>query len=318
MHKKIKHFFYVPFTGLGLYNGFRGNAWLKNRIKVFMHYVVPSLQVQTSRDFTLWISWRPEEKDNKHVKQFIKDLKSTGLDVVHTFHGVCFYDDKYEDKVACARLRDSLHYSISGLFDSIGEVDEVIMTIQPSDDLYDKNTVKTLQYLFTKVTLSNNGTTEDWQAIGFSKGYIMNYPTGQIAEYNPETNPPFYSIKFKKQDFIHPLKHLEYTSLKKDIGKYKKGTPLPSHEYVGDCLKYLQINERGFLVGTHLNNISTGWNIPYKGKEVDKDVLDNFGIQNKNNIRLKTSLRKKILFSLPYKWQRKVRYWLTEKFNVFY
>ena len=31
---KYKHLMYMPFSGLGLYNGFRGNRWLKNRIKI--------------------------------------------------------------------------------------------------------------------------------------------------------------------------------------------------------------------------------------------------------------------------------------------
>ena len=41
---KFKHLIYCPFTGLGLYNGFRGNRWLKNRIKIFKEFVVFDIQ----------------------------------------------------------------------------------------------------------------------------------------------------------------------------------------------------------------------------------------------------------------------------------
>ena len=99
--------------------------------------------------------------------------------------------------------------------------------------------------------------------------------------------------------------------------KYKKGCPLPSHEYLKNVFgdKYTVIDERGFLVGTHQNNISTGFNIPYKGGSVSQEVLKDFGVYEVEPIKLRTPLRKRLLFSLPYKWQRKIRYWLTEKFK---
>jgi hypothetical protein len=258
--QKVTHFIYCPWTGLGLYNGFRGNRWLKNRIKIFKQFVVPSLQAQTSKKFVLWCSWRPEEKNNPHVKELMKWLEGIKeFKSVHTFHGICFYDDKYPDDVARDRLVTSLHGSVGDLYDVIGESEYIYMTIQPSDDLYEKGVVDTLQWMFEN---------EDWQAIGFKKGYIINYWTKEVAEYNPTTNPPFYTIKFTREDFTDPLKHLRYTSLKHDVEKYKTGTPLPSHEYVGDCLKYTQIDERGFMVGTHMENISTTWQIPFKGKTI--------------------------------------------------
>lgn len=307
--QQVTHFMYVPFTGLGKYNGFRGNRWLKNRLKIFKQFVIPSLLAQTNQNFVVWISWRPEERSNRIVKEFI-DYCSTNVNLkfVNTFHGVCFYDDKYEDNVARERLMNSLHYSMAELHDSVGQSEYVLMTIQPSDDLYDKHAVETLQWMFAN---------EDWQAIGFKKGYIINYWNKEVAEYNPTTNPPFYTIKFTRKDFLaqNPNDHLQYTALKKDVGKYKAGTPLPSHEYVGDCLKYTQIDERGFMVGTHLENISTTWQIPFKGEDVKgRSVLDNFGIKDVKPISMRVPVRKRFYFSLPYKAQRKLRYWLTEKF----
>ena len=209
MGDKVVTLLQVPFTGLGLYNGFRGNAFLKNRIKIFKQFVIPSLQAQTSNDFILHCCWRSEEKCNKYVKELqayletIKEFKT-----IHTFNGILFYDDKYSDDVARQRLISNLHYSVGTMYDTIGDADYVIVVLQPSDDLYEKHAIETIQYLFE---------TEDWQAVGFKNGYICNYTTKEVAEYNPLNNPPFYSIKFTREQFTNPLKHIEHTSIKDDI-----------------------------------------------------------------------------------------------------
>ena len=292
----------IPWTGLGLYGGFRGNSWLKNRIKVFKQFVIPSLQAQTCKDFVLHCCWRREEKNNPLVKELVEYLKVIKeFKTVHTFHGILFYDDKYPDDVARDRLITSLHGTMGELIDVIGEVDEVYVSIQPSDDLYHRNTVQFIQSAFKE--------NPELEAMGFTKGYICNYLTKEVSNYDPSTNPPFYTIRFSRENFVNPLKHIQYTALKYDVGKYKAGTPLPSHEYVKDCLKYGTINERGFCVGVHSVNISTNWNIPFKGAEVDPVVLKDFGVYEVPRLKIKISLGKKILLKLPYKVQRKLRYY---------
>lgn len=204
----MKHFFYVPFTGLGNFNGYRGDAWLKNRIKIFKQFVAPSLLAQTNKNFTLWISWRYEEKNNPQVKELKDWLNTTSLKSIFTYSGVCFYDDKYPDEEARQRLINSLHGSMGELINEIGEADYVAMTIQPSDDCYHSQMVEEVQTL-----LKDKNT----NACGYSKGYIMNYQTKEVKKYNPLTNPPFVTIKFDRETFINPLKHLLYTSTKSDI-----------------------------------------------------------------------------------------------------
>ena len=305
---KYKHLMYCPFTGLGLYQGFRGNRWLKNRIKIFKEFVVPSLQAQTSKDFTLWISWRPEEKFNKHTKELIKYLETTDLDVIHTFSGVCFYDDKYPPEQAQERLVSAIHGSMVELVNATeGDFgyEWVLMTIQPSDDCYSKHVVAGVQKTFRAMP--------ELQAMGFRKGYLMNYQTKELAEWNPKTNPPFYTIKFPRPVFINPFQHVQYTALKHDVPGYKAGTPLPSHEWVSDCFKYGVTDDRGFLVGTHGENISTVFNHPYKGDTVDPKVLEDFGLDSVEPLKLPFSIGRKIFTSLPYKAQRKLRYLAGEK-----
>ena len=309
---KYKHLMYCPFSGLGLYNGFRGNRWLKNRIKIFKQFVVPSLQAQTEKNFTLWISWRPEERYNGIVKSFQEWLKGTGLDVIHTFSGVCFYDDKYPEKEARNRLVSAIHGAMIELVNATeGDTgcEWVLMTIQPSDDCYDRNTIKAIQTMFKHEDLYT------LQALGFKQGYLMNYQTKELAEWNPATNPPFYTIKFPRPTFINPLEHVEFTALKKDAGPYKKGTPLPSHEYVKDCLRTGYIDQRGFLVGTHSNNISTVFDHPYKGANVDQEVLKDFGLDKVEPLKLPFSVRRIVFDRLPYKVKRKLRYLAGEHKN---
>jgi len=128
--QKVTHLLHCPFTGLGLYNGFRGNRWLKNRIQIFKQFVVPSLLAQTNQDFILWVAWRHEERKNKQVLALKQYLDEVGLKSVFTYHGIAFWDDKYPDDVARLRLVDALHGSMASLVDVITE-DTVLLTIQP-------------------------------------------------------------------------------------------------------------------------------------------------------------------------------------------
>ena len=288
---KIAHLLYVPFVGLGLYGGMRGKRWLRNRITIFKQFVIPSLLNQTNQNFILWVSWRYEERTNPQVKE-LKNWLDTKLNVVFTYAGVCFWDDKYPDEIAYERLINAIHGSMGELVNVIGEADYVLMTIQPSDDCYHRNMVAKVQEIFNDTS---------FEVVGFEKGYIMNYLTKELAEYNPNTFPPFFTIKFPRATFIDPLKHVEYASYK-------------SHEYVMDKLNGSILRDRGFIVGTHGENISTHFNHPFKGLMVSRDILKDFGLFDVEPLKIKFSFRKKILRMLPHNIQRKLRYWLGEKF----
>lgn len=308
----MRHFLYVPFTGLGLYGGSRGNRWLRNRIQIFKQFVVPSMIAQTNQNFTVWVSWRREDKGNVYVEELQQYLVRTfGSDrVVFTYSGVCFYDDKYPDGEAKARLINAVHGAGMTLINYIGDVKDVVYTIQPSDDCYHSGMVEEVQTLLKET---------DYNAIGYKHGYIMSYPTGEVREYNPQTNPPFFSVRMPKETFIDPFQHVQFTALKQNVGKYSKGTPYPSHEYIGDCLKYLQLPKRGFLVGTHGENISTHFKHPYAGDQVDKTILNQFGILGVPPLKIRFSIRKQIMRKLPHNWQRKLRYLFGEKlYTSFY
>ena len=239
-----QHIFYVPWTGLGLHNGFRGNKWLANRIKIFKSFVIPALMKQTNKNFVLWCSWRPEEKDNLLVKDLRIHLERLdGLTIVFTYGGLCFYDDKYDDETAKKRLLHSLTLSLPALKQHVDFADEVLLTINPSDDMFISTAIQTIQ----GADFGPNA------VIGWEKGYCMNYADKTIAEYNPDTIAPFYTIKFPKDTFLDPKRHFDW------IGPYR------SHEYVRE-LGFRALEGRGYVVGCHGANISTNWDIPYKGR----------------------------------------------------
>jgi hypothetical protein len=265
---------------------------------VFKQFVLPSLIGQTNKNFVVWHSWRHEERNNPIVLDFMAFMETTGLTNTHTFSGVPFWDDKYPDPVAHERLTTTIHKALQTLVNFTGDADEVIWTLQPSDDCYNKDMVKDVQNFFAQ---------QKENAVTYTKGYIMDYTTGAISEYNPNTNPPFFSIRFPKETFIDPWKHITYT------GPYK------SHEYVGNKLSLArEDDERGFLVGTHGENISTYFDHPFRGKDIEghmkEMVLAQFNLLGVPPIKIKKGLRRWILKKLPHPVRRKLRYWIGERF----
>lgn len=296
---------YTPFTGLGMYGGFRGNRWLRNRITVFKEFVVTSLLNQTDQDWSLWISWREEEKDNLLVKdlELWLNVVLPGR-VVFTYGGIMFWDDKYEPAVARERLFWAMKKTLPVLLDFVSDCDEVQILLQPSDDMYDCMAIESM-----KLAFKSNPTVT---GVGFAKGYLINYTTKEVLEYNPKTNPPFFAYRIPRNIFADPGKHMNYISTKSDEGQYPKGTPYPSHEWIPNAFKMAFLDGRGFMVGTHGENISTHFNHPYGGPSLSEvetaNVLDSFGVRKVAPIKLPLSLRKWLMRKLPYKAQRKLRY----------
>jgi hypothetical protein len=167
-----------------------------------------------------------------------------------------------------------------------GEYEYVYMTIQPSDDMYAFDAYSTIQ-------------SQTSPLVGWKQGYILNCATKEIAEYNPTTIPPFFTIRFPKSIFFDAYKHAMYT------GPYK------SHEYIADKLGYVELPGRGFCVGTHGENISTVFNHIFKGRVVDPVTQNLFGIQDSEGIRFRKSIRLRVretinLFPPPI--QKKLKY----------
>ena len=298
MTKDFIHFMYVPFTGLGLHKGFRGNKWFKHRIEVFKNYTLKGLLNQTERHFFLWVSFRPEEEYNPltiELWKYLNNLKS--FPFLFTFGGVMFWDDKYKNDNLFERLRLTLP--------EMGRMEDykwVYVTIQPSDDIYHRSAVEEIQKQEPAIK----------KAFGFERGFFLNVQTHQLAEYNPDTLPPFSTIVFPKEVFLDPKKHFKY------IGPYK------SHEYVKDIFDFEILPGRGFCVLVHGDNISTVWNHPFKGREIieeeKKELFEMFGIADSKIIKRRVSMGlilRTVFNVLPFNKQlRGLYHWFRENVST--
>lgn len=269
----MTHFLYVPFTGLGLKNGFRGNVWLKNRIEVFNKFVLPSLLHQSNRNFILWLSWRPEEQGNhlvmelEHNLKYLRDFK-----VIFTYGGLCFEDDKYDRPHSLERLQANLKTTLPYL-QPLLDKEEVLMTIQPSDDMYLSHAVQAIQDEAKKYKGKP-------MSIGYREGYMMNYRTLELAEYakhdwkkdeestyTTNTIPPFFTVVFPRSVFLDHDAHMKWTG------------PYRSHEYIADHTDYHTLPGPGFVVGTHGENVSTTWTHRYKGRMIEGEEKEKVMLQ---------------------------------------
>ncbi len=303
------HIMQVPFTGLGNFGGYRGDKWLINRIAIFKEFVLPSLIAQGSRDFYLWFQWRPAEKTNPIVKEFQEFIDGVrDVFAVHTFGGITFWDDKYSEQEASARLLKSLEISLLELKSYVGDLPYVLLTIQPSDDCYLSGATKILQAKFRELLEKEPDNVR--RAVGWKEGYIMDYHTNEISEYavkgwttdetstyHTDTILPFFTILFPNKTFLDPQEH------------YKHLGPYHSHEQIADYMDYTTIEGRGFIIGCHGENISTSYNDRYKGrilnKEEAEEIMIKSGLLLSKPIEFepRRNILKRIYHTLPKKLQ---------------
>ena len=275
------HILYVPFLGMGKIN--RGDKWLKNRIEIFKKYVLNALCNQSNLSFTLWLSFRPEDEFNPIVKDFERSMNQIrAMSPVFTYNGLCFWDDKFSDEEAGEKLYNNLRRTLPYLKQHVDHADEVLMTIQPSDDMFLADAVDSIQKADFK----------DKKVVGWTKGFTIDYATKEIKNYDPTIIPPFFTIKFPKDIFLNPEKHMEWADYK-------------SHEYVKD-LGFEELQGRKFVVGCHGGNISTTFNT-FDGRTLTKEeqerVLLETGTYFTEPIIIKQSprlLARKILRYLPF------------------
>lgn len=286
----MTHFVYIPVTGVGLYGGYRGDAWFKERIEVFKNYTLKSLKAQTNQDFIVWMSFRPQDWNNLQLHHIETALQLAGLKYVFTFEGLMYHDDKFGGSLAhklrnvarvirgCYRNRtwgDLIPNTLELLQDKnktlVARLSRALPSLKPyvngdvlltridSDDMFHKDAITGIQHLAVDHPKA--------EAVTMFNGYIYNTTTDEVAEYNPTTNPPFHTIIFAADVFLNPMGH---------FNSYRG---YQSHEDVPYLFKFVALG-RSFCVVTHnpQNHISTGFNHPFRGKLVDKEVLKDFGL----------------------------------------
>jgi hypothetical protein len=272
----ICHLVMTPFTGLGKPR-YRGDEWLKRRIKIFKENTLKSLQNQTNQFFVHWLCFREEEANNPLVQELFKDLCTMEWRCIFTFGGIPFWDDKYnktEAKGLLKRLTDTLA-SPTGLKELVGDASYVYETILASDDMYHKDVIESIQqqpFAYKRALVHWNG-------------YIRETETGRLGEWKPPVGhlPPFYTIMYPADVFLDPKKHFDY------LKGYK------SHEDIEKLFDCVRLPDSRYMVNVHGNNISTCW-MGYKHDALEKtqhdfigdeiinekeksDIIKNFGIK---------------------------------------
>lgn len=270
-NKTFVHIIYTPWTGVGLHGGYRGDDWFKHRIEIFKKYTLKSLLNQTNKNFILWLSFRPEEYENPLTLEIRDAVKSSGLPFCMTFNGLMYWDDKFTDYTLKTKVRNSLMMlwdmwnnkewnlgfitkvwenknktlkerldnSISVLHNNLERTDFVYLTRLDSDDMLRFDAVDMIQ-----------SQPLEYEALRFQNGYIYNVKTGQLAEWNPPTNPPFHTIIFKSEDFYDAQKHLDY---------YRD---FKTHEDIPRVFRSKVLEDGNYCVTHHGKQISTGWDSP--------------------------------------------------------
>lgn len=256
--KDILHLMMVPFTGLGLCGGYRGDKWFAYRIEIFKKYSLKALLNQTEKNFVLWLCFREQERNNPLTKELFDYLNKTGLKFIFTFGGIPIWDDKYKND----NLLERLKIILPQLKDVYNGERYIYETCQPSDDLYYFKEVEEIQVQeYKKRGILTHG-----------KGYVFNNKTQRLAEWNPTTiNPPFYTIMYPAGVFFDPKLHFDYMRNSK------------SHEDVIWIFNQIKMPNYRYCVLIHGNQISTTWYHPYRegkftweqGKHIMKEY---FGI----------------------------------------
>lgn len=270
------HIIYTPWTGVGLHGGFRGNSWLSHRIEIFKNYTLKSLMAQTNKDFIHWMSWRPEERFNPHVKALSKYLDDLGYRYVFTFDGLMYHDDKFSNTTLRLRAKNFLQmvmdgfnsghfkspreiwkytfekknaslvkrigYSLEVLQDLLGkDYDWVYMTRIDSDDMFNVRAIELIQ----------NQPPAPRKALSFKEGYMYNVVTKQLGEWLPPTNPPFHTIIFPGYIFFDAQSHKDY---------YRD---FASHEDIPRVFACETLDMNQYCVTAHgKDHISTSWDVP--------------------------------------------------------
>ena len=144
-------------------------------------------------------------------------------------------------------LRQRLGVSLSHLKNnlSVNDFDWVYISRIDSDDMFHQDFVKEVQSFppFPGALTCRNG-------------YVYNSNTGQLAEWNPSTNPPFHTIIFQKENFFEPARYIQYF----------RG--FRSHEDVPTVFNSQNLKDRKYCVLIHDQHISTNWAHPFRGREI--------------------------------------------------
>lgn len=279
----MHHIVYIPFRGVGI--DLRNDEWFEERIGIFKKFTLQSLKNQSDRDFTLWLSFRPEDAGNPLVVTLYRELQQEGMRPVFTFNGLMYVDDKYggtliervwnAGRLARAAYRSkTLHKLPSALWQMLSNdknntlpqrlakslsilqeekqdivtQDEVLLTRIDSDDMFHRKAVEQI-----KITVKTSPYLP--YCVRAGNGYIYDSINDRMAYWEPATNPPFHTLIFTRNEFFDAQKH---------IANYRG---YRSHEDIAELFPDSPVLDGIYCIVTHNPgaHISTVFNHPYRG-----------------------------------------------------
>ena len=259
MNNSFCHFLYMPFSGLGKYDKQRTPEYWDYRVQIFEKYTLPSLVNQSNKNFTLWVSFRPQDKDVSWVKSLKDILDRSELSYLFTFNGIAMWDDRGLENNDTLLERTKLN--IEELRTFIKD-DWVYITSIGSDDMLAKEAVAEIQKQEPQAK----------KALYFLSGWIFDARTEQLAEWNRDTPCSKYTIIYPKEVILDAQKWWDY--------EYEC---LKSHEFITTCYVAVQLPDRLYACVVHGANISTDWLHVFRGMEIfqqeaKQKILSKFGI----------------------------------------
>lgn len=246
-----------------------GEKWLKRRMEYFKQYTIPSLQNQTNQNFIHWISFRQGTKFCGQILDLYDYLKSINYKFIFTFNGQPYWDDKdntSDEKVPVTKnptLKVRLEQSLL-VIKPYCNGKYVYLTVLDSDDMLHKDFIKNVQEIPFK----------ERRTVVCGKGYALTYPSeryskAEVADWEPTTNPPFYTIMYPVEVFTDAEKKLKYDE------------PFHSHEDIPKVFETIKLPDYSYCYLFHMANKGTSWEHPFRGKVYPesewKEIIKNYG-----------------------------------------
>ena len=313
MSNRFIHLIYCPVTGVGI-RPFRGQEWYAHRLNIFRQYTLNSLLNQVNRQFIIWLSFRPEERDNPLTLELKQYLQEQGVIAFMTFNGLCYWDDKFsggwkEKLMNLARVVRMAYQEKdpSPIHTPIDFV-RMLLTNQPPIHF---GWGQALRALFTDKngTLKNrlDSTLSDLRKnldlTKFDWVYVTRIDSDDMFHQDlvseVQAFPPFPGALTCRNGYVYdantgklaewkPKTNPPFHTIifpKEDFFdparhlQYFRG--FRSHEDIPTVFNSQNLKSGRYCVLIHQKHISTLWDHPFRGKEIVQDkeeILGNFGI----------------------------------------
>ena len=283
-----KHLILCPFNCVGLGLAAMDPDWWPKRVQIFRQTCLASLANQTNKDFTVWLAFA-EDTNRAQARALELLVEAEGLRVRSTFCGLPYHDDKFDGGLRnrvmnAARVvrtcwrRKSARGGLKALRRMFADVngtlpgrvermlcvvegaEKVLLTRLDSDDCLREDAVAKIQ------------STDFDEALMMGNGYLYGVPSGKLAKLEPETCPPFFTLRMDGETFSNPLKFRAFW------GDYR------SHEDAPRVWGPHYLENGFYCVTTHdpKLHISGQWQHPFRGRDIigaeREEILKRFGL----------------------------------------